>query len=123
MSEILDSDEIRLLSDIGFIAVSRGLMVHGSAIFDAVKALRPEQEAGYLGQGMLDILSGDPASAVEKLKSAPPTDGVRAFLGIALIQVGNIPEGRTMLESVKQEADGTPFARIASDTLETLETV
>ncbi|MDX8355130.1 hypothetical protein [Cognatiyoonia sp. IB215182] len=117
MADILNQEELRTLTDIGFIAASRGLQDHAVAIFDAVKALRPEGEAGYLGLSMVDILKGNPAAAVETLKEAPQSDAVNTFLGIALVQSSDIQTGRQVLQSVINESADTPFARIASETL------
>ncbi len=118
MDKLVSSDELKLLADIGFIAVSRGLFDHASAIFDALKAMRPEAEAAFLGQGMIDILRGAPVDAITTLKNAPRTDAVYTFLGIALMQAGDLEEGRKLLEDVRSSAAGTPFARIAEHSLE-----
>ncbi|MEL6681604.1 MAG: hypothetical protein AAFQ09_03050 [Pseudomonadota bacterium] len=122
MAELLETDDLKLLTDIGFIAVSRGLKDHAAAIFNAVQAIRPEGEAGYLGLGMIDILGGDPMAAVKTLRSAPESDAVRTFLGIALVQSSDIGQGETMLRSVIEHAGDTPFARIAADTLASIST-
>lgn len=117
MDEILDRDVMGLLADIGFIAGSRGMNGHARAIFEAIRTLRPAQEAGFLGDSMVDILSGDPSAAADKLRKAPTTVATRTFLGIALLQEGNVREGRQTLEDVCQIAPETPFARMAQDVL------
>ncbi len=118
MEKLISSEELKLLADIGFVAVSRGLFDHASAIFEALKAMRPDGEAGYLGLGMIDILRGTPAAAVTTLQSAPRTDAVYTFLGIALMQSGDINAGRRVLEDVRATAADTPLARIAEHSLE-----
>ncbi|PTW56652.1 hypothetical protein C8N35_111115 [Breoghania corrubedonensis] len=117
MDDILDRDLISLLADIGFIAGSRGMNDHARAIFKAICALRPDQEAGFLGESMVDILSGDAQSAITKLNRAPTTVATRTFLGIALIQGGNVPDGRETLQTVCQIAPETPFSRMAEGVL------
>ncbi len=114
---LLKQDDIRMLADIGFIAVSRGFKEHALAIFEAVKVVRPKGEAGYLGMSMVDILDGNPGAAVEALSSAPRSVAVNTFLGIALVQSSDLEGGRQVLRSVINESPDTPFARIASDTL------
>jgi hypothetical protein len=118
MDKIVSSEELRILADIGFIAASRGLFDHATAIFEALKALRPEGEAGYLGHGIIDILRGAPASALTTLQDAPRTDAVYTFMGIAQMQVGNLEEGKRLLRDVCSSAEGTAFARIAAQSLE-----
>ena len=117
MAELLEQDDLKLLTDIGFIAASRGLKDHAVAIFDAIKAMRPEGEAGYLGLGMVDILGGDPAAAVKTLMAAPRSDAVDTFLGIALVQNADVQQGQKLLQSVIDNSADTPLARIASETL------
>jgi len=120
MSDLIEQDDLKLLTDIGFTAMSGGMTEHALAIFAAVKATRSEGEAGYLGLGMIDILKGDPASAVKTLNAAPDTDAVKTFLGIALVQTADLEQGEQVLQSVVQNSPDTPFARIASDTLASL---
>ncbi len=117
MAELLEPDDLKLLTDIGFIAASRGLKDHAVAIFEAVKAMRPEGEAGHLGLGMVDILNGDPVAAIKTLKAAPHSDAVNTFLGIALVQAAQVQQGQKVLQSVIDSSADTPFARIASQTL------
>lgn len=117
----IESEDLRTLADIGFIAAAYGMNEHAIAIFDAIRALRPNQEAGFLGCGLVGILSGNAGTAIEMLRSAPPTDGVGTFLGIALIQNGETHEGRELLEEIIATAPDTPFAAIAASTLENLQ--
>lgn len=117
MVDLLKQEELRTLTDIGFIAASRGLQDHAAVIFEAVRVLRPEGEAGYLGLSMVDILKGNPAAAVATLKKAPESDAVNTFLGIALVQSSDIQNGRQVLQSVVKESADSPFARIATETL------
>ncbi len=110
-------EDLRLLTDIGFIAASRGLNLHARSIFTAVRSLRPQSEAGHLGLGIVDILSGDPASAVSTLSAAPRTTAVNTFLGIALLQSAEVQRGQKILRLVVGSSAETPLARIASEAL------
>ncbi|MEO9530045.1 tetratricopeptide repeat protein [Roseibium sp.] len=117
IDDIITSQDLQLLADIGFIAGSRGMNDHANAIFEAIRALRPEQEAGFLGSAMIRILAGDPGAAIKELEKAPTTVATRTFLGIALVQQGNVPRGREVLEAVVSTAPDTPFAHLAETTL------
>jgi len=117
IEKILTSEDLRLLADIGFIAGSRGLNEHAGAMFEAIRALRPEQEAGFLGGAMIRILEGDPATAVKELEKAPVTPATRTFLGIALVQEGNPSKGREVLQAVVSTVPGTAYAQLAQDVL------
>ncbi len=116
----VESEDLRTLADIGFIAASRGMNDHAVAIFEAIRVLRPNQEAGFLGHGLVKILSGNPGIAIEMLRAGPPTDAIRTFLGIALIENAEIQEGREILEDVIAMAPGTHFAAIAASTIHNL---
>ncbi len=122
MAEVLNSEQLKLLADIGFIAISHGLPNHAGAIFDVISEMRPEQEAGFLGHGMIKILEGKAAEAPKYLEAAPKSDGVLTFLGIAYIQSGNVQKGQELLQDIVQTAHDTPFALIARETLQTLKT-
>ena len=113
---MLDTDDVRTLVDVGFIALSRGLDQHAAAIFEGVRAARPEAEAGPLGLALVHLLRGEVDPAVRLLRALPPSDAALTYLGIALLRQGAAQEARALLGDVAATADG-PFARLAEDTL------
>ena len=120
MSEFLETEDLQVLTDIGFIAVSNGLIDHATAIFGALRAMRPDGETAYLGEAMIDILTGKSEDAVAKLKSAPQTDAVQTFLGIALAQAQQVDAAKELLGEVCKTAADTPFAEVAKNTLDVM---
>ncbi len=119
--QILCSEDLRLLADIGFMAGSRKLDKHASAIFKAIRALRPEHEVSFLGEAMVKILKGDPSHAIEVLKDAPVTIATQTFLGIAHVQNGDVTKGRTILDRIARAEEQTPISQMARDALQNIE--
>ena len=97
---MLNSDEVRMLVDLGFVAVTRGMEAQAAAIFDGVQAIRPDQDASYIGPALILMNKGDVASAIKLLRSRPPSDSIRLFLGMALLRLGEIAEGEAVLHDL-----------------------
>ena len=117
IDDIVTSDDLRLLADIGFMASSRGRGEQADTIFAAIRALRPEEEAGFVGGAIVGILAGDPDAAIRALKDAPTTVATQTFRGIALVLSGRTSEGRETLKGVVQAAPDTSFARLAQNAM------
>ena len=84
-----DSDDIRLLTEIGFLAAGRGDLARAEAIFGALLALRPAKATGHVGIAMALLNRGRFADAAQRLDAVvlPPgedRDLVRAIQGLAL---------------------------------------
>jgi hypothetical protein len=114
---ILDSDELRMLVDIGFIALSRGADRHAEAIFAGVQAVRPGEEAGHLGAALVHLYRGEVDPAVAILRKLPPSDAAQTFLGLALSRRGEGDEASRVLNGVVATAPDTAFASLARDLL------
>lgn len=112
-----ESEDVRLLADVGFIAWSRGFDTEASCIFEAVRLLRPHHEAGYIGGALVRLRRGDCLGAVEYLRKPKPTNVVCTFLGVALLKLGERKEGLEMLSDAASRAQGDPSSRLASSIL------
>jgi hypothetical protein len=112
---MLDTDTVRALVDVGFIALSRGLDRHAEAIFQGVAAARPEHETGPLGLALVALLRGDPALAVKLLKPLPPSDQVQVFLGMALMRHGDREEARAVLDRLMATTSDPAIIGLAAD--------
>lgn len=121
MKVALDGEDVRLLADIGFIALSAGFLREAGEIFEGVKAVRPEGEAGSLGLAMVDMARGDLDKAVSVLRALPPSSASRAYLGLALARRGDKDEARDVFGMVMQQTPGTPFASLAEAGLRSLD--
>ena len=101
---MIESDEVRMLVDLGFLAVTRGLEKHAQSIFDGVRAVRPDEDAAYIGQALLHIQQNNLSGAVKLLRSRPPSDGIRLFLGMALLRLGDIADAEDVLQDIVKTA-------------------
>ena len=117
----LKPDDVRTLVDLGFLAVSYGLSDKAAPIFAAVRAMRPTQEAGYIGGALVSLARGDIDGAIRALRALPPTDAARTFLAIALNRSGDREAAREILADVVNTAHGTPYATLARQLLEDAE--
>lgn len=115
--DVLESDDVRMLVDIGFIALSAGLDPQARTIFAGVEAARPDQEAGPIGLALAEMAADELDSAVARLKALPPSDAALTYLGMALMRRGDTGEGRETLRRVLETAPGTPFAELAAASL------
>lgn len=111
------SEDVRMLTDLGFLALSRGLDRHALAIFSGVKKLRPTQEAGPLGLAMVHLFRGEVDRAVTTLRALKPSDAALTFLGIALMRKGDKSEAKSILDDVIASAPDSPYAAIAREAL------
>jgi tetratricopeptide (TPR) repeat protein len=116
MAGSLHADEVRLLADIGFMALSAGLFREAEEIFQGVKAARPKGEAGAIGLALLRMAENDHDQAVAILKSQRRSLASRAFLSLALAKQGDRQRARKIAQSVL-EGPPNAFAALAEDVL------
>ena len=119
---MLESDDVRTLTDLGFLAMSRGLHAQATAIFDGVKAARPNQEAGFIGSALVNLAKGDVDAAIQTLRTLPPTDAAQVFLAIALTRRGDRASARDILTELLRTATDSPYGALARVTLDELGT-
>src|SRR5690606_7570784 len=100
LGDLLQTEDTRLLTEIGFIALSAGLHEHAGLIFRGVEAARPGQEAGPLGRALVHMASGELDSAVQILRALPPSDAALSYLGLALARRGDEAEAKAILQRV-----------------------
>lgn len=116
-SDLVDSDDIRLVTDVGFIALTRGFDREAMTMFKAVAVARPDQEAGAIGIALVHLLRGAPAEAIAVLRKLPPSDAALTFLGLAESRLGDAAAARRRLADVKATALDEPYAALAGDIL------
>ncbi len=114
---MIESKDVRTLVDLGFIAVTRGLDKHATAIFDGIRAVRPDEDAAYIGPALLMIQKGDMNGAIKLLRSRPPSDSIRLFLGMALLRHGDISDAIDVLQDVIATARDGAFTELAKNML------
>ena len=105
MSLSLDSNEIRLLTEIGFLAAGRGDVARAERIFGALQLLRPQRAfapiglaMAYMNAGRHDEAAGVLARAAEQVEAAEQAE-LDVFRGLALQLAGRSSESVRALKS------------------------
>ena len=90
-TDLLSSDELRLLSDIGFLGVGLGgLRPNALQLFEGLAALRPLRDFGHIGVTTVHLNNGHAMQAVQYIAKARAMvdehplsqDADRAMLGV-----------------------------------------
>lgn len=110
---LIGTDEARLLSEVGFLALSKGMAREAQQIFEGLGAVRPDDEIGYIGRGLTALAQGDPSGATKILQAAPMSDAVATFLALALAQTGARSEARARLEDIVETATEPAIVELA----------
>lgn len=105
---LLTSDEINLLSRIGFIAISQRDKTRALAIFSLLKQLRPDHSLPIIGIALTWIGMKEPIYAVKLLEKTVLRDIyeqyiVLIYLGLALMLDKKYKESRRILNTVIKE--------------------
>jgi len=107
----LSTEQVRLLAELGLIAIGEGRFEEAAAITDAVAAYRPKDLAVYVARALTELRRGKPEDAVRLLETEaqkvhPDNPLLQTFLGMALMAAGYEARARAILESMTaQQAD------------------
>ena len=106
---LLDPDDIRLLTQIGFMAAARADVQRAEVIFGALLHVRPERSFSHIGMATALLNAGRAGDAVTCLEKArlPPgedADMVQAILGLALQLDARASEATRVLRAVAMTA-------------------
>lgn len=105
----IDSSDIRLLTQLGFLAAGRGDVSRALRIFEALALLRPHAAFAFVGLASALMNGGRATEAVQRLQSVrlpsgPEADMLQAFLGVALQLAGRTAESRAVLRQTMLDA-------------------
>lgn len=120
LSDLLETEDTRLLTEIGFIALSAGLEGPAETIFRGIEAARPNQEAGPIGRALVHMARGELDPAITILRTLPPSDAALGYLGLALARRGDGAEARAILQRVARTSSDAAFIDLATAALEGL---
>ena len=108
---LVTSEDVQLLTQVGFIAAGRADVERAEAIFGALLAVRPRRAFAHVGLACARMNAGDAGAAARALERALPgvaegedADTVQAFLGLALQLDGRLGESRRVLQEVVRKA-------------------
>ena len=113
---------MKLLSEIGFLALETGLSKNAKAIFDGLKAVRPESELPIIGLASIAIVTGKAQDAInmlekEALKIKPDSDLAKAYLGMSYKLDGHGSKAEELLKEVMKTGKDESALSIAKEML------
>lgn len=117
----ISGEDVRALVDVGFIALSAGMIDQAGVVFEGVAAARPESEAAAIGEALVSLARGDAEAAVGILRATAPTDAAQVFLGLAYTRCGHKDDARSVLTAIIQSPIASPHADLARLLLADLE--
>ena len=100
----VSSDLIRELMDIGMLAAYQGLCPQAQAIFNAVRAVRPDSEIPYIGHGIAFLNANRAKHAIMAFEGAlqknPDSGFAKCYLGMACKMTGAADRAEQLLNEV-----------------------
>ena len=121
----LQSDDLRLIAEIGFIGAECGQVSAARALFEGLRELRPDSTLPFIGLAMADMGSNRAADAVrmlreEALKAHPDDPELMTFLGWALQGAKQASESHKVLSAVvaRDPSASNSYTRMAAKLLE-----
>jgi Flp pilus assembly protein TadD len=121
----IESDLVKLLMEIGFLAGRSGRLREAGLIFNGVAKARPNSAYPRIGLGYVAMACGQFAKATEILRSAPAgereeSELCQGFLGMALQLDGQQHEAREILTQLQDEGKNEVAVLMAGNLLEKL---
>lgn len=114
----VDADEAKLLAEIGFLGIGRGMTAPAQVVLAALAALRPDQEAAPIGLALAALAEGAPDRAAALLRRAPQTEPVLAFRALALARMGDLALARELRDELSAAGADAALLEIANSALD-----
>ncbi len=111
--QLLDADEIRLLTEVGFLASARGDVKRAEAIFGGLERVRPQRDFPYVGLATCYLNAGRADDAVRVLERAGREVQAEDQPQVAAFRALALQLARRASESARaaREAGEHPLAR------------
>lgn len=110
-------DDLRLLAEIGFMGIGRGLPEDAAAVFAFLRAQRPDLEAGHVGGALAELAMGHLSEATEMLRAGPQTESVLAFRALIHGRAGDQGMAAEILSDLGFMRAGSAAMEIAAGTM------
>jgi cytochrome c-type biogenesis protein CcmH/NrfG len=99
----LNRQDLQLLAQIGFYAAQSNQQGAATALFKALRVVRPDAVLPFVGLALADMGAGRHMEAArflreEALREHPEDPELSAFLGLALVESGREAEARKVLQ-------------------------
>lgn len=101
----IQSEYVKLLNEIGYVAIGKGMKKEAESIFDALIKIRPNSELPLIGLAVCKINFGNFKEALDLLaikanKINPDSDLVKAFTALVLMFTKQKKECKNILENI-----------------------
>jgi hypothetical protein len=119
-SRVLNSGDIRLLTEIGFLACGAGNTNAANTIFDGLRSACKDSSSALIGLAMSHLESGEADAAVTLLRShhkaiKPDDHEYTVFYALCLLASGFRSEAERLLRDLLQLSDaGCPSHRLGA---------
>jgi tetratricopeptide (TPR) repeat protein len=119
----IDSELLKLLMEIGFLAGDKGRLPEAQTIFEGVSKARPQSAYPYIGTAYVAMNKSEFEKAIAILRDAPHQDAKEkeisgGFLGMALKFAGYNEEAQRVLSDIKENGIDEIAINMASVLLE-----
>ena len=115
---VLDAEEVRLLTEVGFLASASGDLARAEVIFGALREIRPGRAFPLIGLAVALMNKGRAADAAALLGEARGENDdeqalISAWQGLALQLAGHAAQSKKVLAAVAsgKDGDGARLAR------------
>ena len=119
-SDIADGETIKLLTEVGFLAIRRNRFTEASCIFETLAQFRPHADFPILGLALIDLSKGLHEVAIHRLTKAlttqPESTDLQSFLCLALFIAGHYEKVEQLAGQLTQDTSNP-------DTLHLLQTL
>lgn len=113
----LTTQQARLLAEIGFLGLGRGLAGPAEVVFAALRRLRPHEEVSAIGAALVALAQGAPDRAVAVLRAGPQTEAVLAFRAVAHARLGERAVAAELLDDLESGGAAPELIDIARGAL------
>lgn len=110
MAMEINSELLKKLSQVGYMACMKGYTREGEIIMEGVKTARPGQTAVLMGAAIAKITAGRPQEAIKIITSDilnqdPDNLTAKCFLGIALYEAGEKEQSERYFVEIMEKGD------------------
>ncbi|WP_163850647.1 hypothetical protein [Pseudooceanicola aestuarii] len=113
----LNTEGYKLLAEIGFLGISRGMAQQAEVVFSALHRLRPEEETGPIGLALTHLAANEAQAAVQVLEKARQSDTIIAFRCLAHARLGDRDTARELRDELHETGAAETLTAMADGAL------
>ncbi len=110
LAQLFPPEDVRLIADLGFLALAAGRRKTARQLFNALLVLRRGSEVSIVAEASFQLAMGESNRAVEILRTAEPSDRINALLAVALLGARKSDEAMELLLQSAADPDGSQFS-------------